>query len=85
MTKYRAVLKGDAVYCNKCGEAFPAPKEMLRDLFMGERATRLNEFCECPKCSHNDIHWIYASDKLPAFEGNSDKRKKLERKWLRQN
>lgn len=73
------------LHCNRCDKSFLAPKEMTRDKFYGQETTRINEFCTCPYCQQTDIHWVYANDLMPKFEGSFEKKRKAKRQWLNEN
>jgi hypothetical protein len=93
------VTVNSPVRCNRCSCKFNAPKEMVRSLFAGQRAARIENFCTCPECNQTDCHWVYASDVAPEFTIEvpetlspefhqkfiENKRKKLTQSWLEQN
>lgn len=73
------------LHCNRCDKSFLAPKKMTRDKFYGQETARTNEFCTCEHCQQTDIHWIYANDLIPEFEGSFEKRREAKRQWLKEN
>jgi len=75
----------DTIHCNRCNEAFEAPKEMDRDGFHGQQAARIHDFCTCPHCQQTDAHWVFASDLIPTFEGNFESQKRQKKNWLNNN
>lgn len=79
------VTTQETIHCNRCNQAFAAPKEMTRDGFHGQQAARIHDFCTCPHCEQTDAHWVFASDMMPEFEGNFEGRKRAKQEWLRAN
>ena len=73
------------IRCNRCDAKFYIEKEMERDPFCGQKAARVQEFSQCPKCGQSDHHWVYANDIMPIFSGGYDKCRTQERRWMMEN
>ena len=82
MTK---ITRGTPVHCNRCNKVFEMPIDGERQIFAGQRATRIETFVECPHCGQKDAHWLFAADVMPEFDGNFDARKRAARRWMLEN
>lgn len=79
------VTRGTPIHCNRCDQIFTSDQEINREPFYGQKATRIQEFVECPHCGQKDSHWIYSRDIAPEFIGNFHQQTRQIRKWQRNN
>lgn len=79
------ILAKTTIHCNRCDQAFEAPKDLPREGFAGQKAARIETFCTCPHCGQTDCHWLYANDVMPKFDGNFEARKRATMTWLLAN
>ena len=72
------------IHCNRCNKPFES-NEFRTNQFFGQAATRATSFIECPHCSQTDVHWFFASDEMPKFEGSTGQIKRQQETWLEDN